>query len=170
MAKKRSPDNILRDFQIRGWHKYSSEVQTWIMMANFFFAVIPGIVFLVRNVFIQDEVVMTQASVNNSGYWTYLMIYSLGLIQSVFQLTNYNRFMSMRLVKTFFVGQCIGLILLLIGLSETLIQFLQNIVKPNRNDDWLKSNSKKLGLFSLILVLTYFIFFIYRFSPFSEAK
>jgi hypothetical protein len=123
-----------------------------------------------RNVFIQDEVAMTQASLKNSGYLTNLIIYSLGLIQSIFQLTYYRRFMSMNLVKTIFVGQFVGVLLLLLGINENLIDGLQNIVQPNKNDSFLKASSKKLGLFSLILVLTYVIFFLYRFSPFSDAK
>ena len=167
---KKTPDNILRDFQLKGWQKYSPEVQTWIMMTNFFFAVIPAIVFLVRNVFIQDEVVMMKASLKNTGYWTSLIIYFLGLMQSVFQLVYYKRFMSMNLVKTFFVGQCMGVILLLLGMSESFIDFLQNIVNPNEIDSFWKSTSKKLGLFSLILTFAYVFFFVYRFSPFSEAK
>ena len=100
--EKRSPDNILRNYQIRGWQKFSPEVRTWIMMANFFFAIVPGIVYLIRNVFIEDEVAMNQASMYDSGYRTYLFVFLIGVLQSIFQLAYYNRFMSLRLVKTYF--------------------------------------------------------------------
>lgn len=166
---KPSPNDILRNYQIRGWKKYSPEVRTWIMMANYFFAILPGVIFLIRNVFIQDEVAMSQADIYSNGYWTFLLIFGIGIIQSIFQMTNYNRFMSLRLVRTFFVGQCLSLFLILIGANKGFIESLRFIVKPNKADPLHINLLKKSGLFALLLVFCYVFFFVYRFSGFSDV-
>ena len=163
-----SPNDILRNFQIRGWKKYSTEVRTWIMMANYFFAILPGIIFLIRNVFIQDEVAMSQADISTNGYWTFLLIFGIGIIQSIFQMAFYNRFMSLRLVRTFFVGQCISLFLILICASKEFIETLRFVAKPSKADSLHMNLLKKSGLFALILVFCYILFFVYRFSGFSD--
>lgn len=168
LKMNKSPNVILRKLQKRGWARYSVEIQTWIMMVNYFFAIVPGIIYLIRNVFIKDEIIMTQASLKDTGYWTFLIVSSFGLIQSVFQIIQYNRFMSLRLVKTFFIGQCIGLFLILLGANKTFIELLRNMVQVDQNDDFWKTSGKKGGLFCILLLFSYIVFFAYRFSPFSE--
>ena len=166
---KPSPNDVLRNLQIRGWKKYSPEVRTWIMMANFFFAILPGIIFLIRNVFIEDEIAMTQADVHSNGYWTFLLIFGIGVLQSIFQMTSYNRFMSLRLVRTFFVGQCISLVLILLSASKDIIKYLRVVVKPHKTDPLYMNLLKKAGAFALLTVFCYTFFFLYRFSGYSDV-
>ena len=162
-----SPNDILRNYQIKAWKKYSPEIKTWIMIANFFFAILPGIVFITRNVFIEDETVMSQAAFGDSNYNIIVAIYLVGLVPSLFQMFQYNRFMSLRLVRTYFFGQCISIFLLLLSSSDKFISTIRSISKQNTRSRISKTLSK-IGIFCLILVLCYIPFFIYVFSGYSE--
>lgn len=163
-----TPNNILRKLQIKGWQKYPIEVKTWIMMANFFFAVVPALLFVIRNVFIEDETLMERANIKNTGFWVILIIFSIGFFQSLFQLMFYQRFMALRLVKTFFFGQCVGLIVLLLAANKNFIQMLRFVVKKKENDSEMQKFFKKIGAFCFLLLVVYIVFFAYRFSSFSE--
>jgi hypothetical protein len=62
------------------WKKnYSSSAKFFVMLFNFLFGILPGISYILRNVFVDDEKVMIQASFGSPGYWVYFFVFLMGV-------------------------------------------------------------------------------------------
>jgi len=156
-------NQIMRLDQIQGWQSYPALTKFWIMIANYFFAVLPGILILTRQVYIEDEKVTKNSSLGLS----YMFIISVAFAyigMSVFQLVRFQRFMSLRLTATFMIGQIVALVAILLTISEPLLKKIK--AKFNVKDS--KFTSKSVT-FLVILASSYVPFLLHAFlNPMSE--
>jgi hypothetical protein len=153
------------------WKKnYSSSAKFFVMLFNFLFGILPGISYILRNVFVDDEKVMIQASFGSPGYWVYFFVFLMGFIQNLIELIYFKRFMTVQLVKTYFVAQILTLIMLILATNNTFIVFLRKLIKQNKNDKSHINLLKKITLLLILLIICLSFFFIYKNSYFSELR
>jgi hypothetical protein len=153
------------------WKKtYSSSGKSFVMLFNFLFGILPGVIYILRNVFIDDEKVMNQASFGSPGYLVYFFVFSIGFIQNIIELIYFKRFMTVQLVKTYFIGQTLTLIMLILATSKHFIEILRKIVKQNKNDTTHINTLKKIALLTILVFFCMCVFFIYKYSIFSELR
>ena len=148
------------------WAKQPLKI--WSMYLNFILGIIPGIVYILRNVFIHDEIAMNKASIKNSDYWIYVLIFGLGLVQNAIDIFYYKRYISVSLIRSKFIGQILSLILLFASTNDTIISFLRNIVKQKINDSKNINKLKKLNVVLVLLVFCSLFFVVYKETSFSE--
>jgi hypothetical protein len=153
------------------WNKsYSSSGKSLTMMFNFILGILPGIIYIVRNVFLDDEKVMNRASFVSQGFWVYFIAFAFQFILSIFEMVYYKRFMSVQLVRTNFVGQTLSICMLLLATSNKFIDFLRNMIKQNEEDNQNINFMKKAGLAVILISVNLIAFFIYKYSKFSELS
>ena len=138
------------------------------MYLNFILGIIPGIVYILRNVFIHDEIAMNKASLKNLDYWIYVLIFGLGIVQNAIDIFYYKRFISIFLIRSNFTGQFISLFLILASSNKTIINFLRNMVKQNKKDSENLNKLKKLNILLLLFTFCSLVFIFYKDTSFSE--
>lgn len=158
-----NPNSYARLMQLKAWKQFPIPAKVWIMMVNYFFAVLPGILFVLRNVYIeQTKQNVRPASFGDSVYITTLVVQVLLLFMSISQQIIYNRFMALRMVRVFMIGQIVSIILMLISTNEKFIGLLRSkFKKKNKNMSWIL-------LFLVILIMSFVGFILYVQSPISE--
>ena len=158
-----NPDMYTRLLQLKLWKMYPKNVKLWIMIVNFFFATLPGILFVLRNVHIdktRDSIKM--ASFNDSVYVMTLLLEIMLLSMSISQQFFYYRFMALRLVRVFMVGQIVSIALMILSTNSSFMKLLRKYFKDaNERISWIL-------LFIFIVASTYILFCAYAYLPFSE--
>lgn len=153
----------LRSEQI--WNTFLSNsrtVSTWILVCNFFFGFFPGLLFFVSNVRLSQE--QTQSlpqllpSFNRMVNWFGILFVLFPICISIFQIFQFNRFISLRMTRTFFIGQSIGFIFYMLSFSEKVLEKFQ----------WLPSQFTFFGLTLILVTITMILFFIPYLFSFSE--
>jgi len=143
-AEKPTANQFMRADQIQGWQGYSFPAKFWIMMVNYGFAVLPGIIIMMRQIYIEDEKVTRNSSLSLS-YFTVIMIFLAYIGMSLFQIMYFKRFMSLRLTTTFMLGQIVSLIAVLMTMSGFLMKKIKTKIRVK--------DSKVLSKISVFLVL-----------------
>jgi hypothetical protein len=162
-AEQPTVNQYMRADQIQGWQGYPAYTRLWVMMVNYFFAVLPGILILVRQVYLEDEKITKNSSLDLS-VWFIISVALAYIGMSVFQIVRFQRFMSLRLTATFMVGQIVALVAILLTLSDTLLKKIKS--KFNIKDNKLTS---KAVTFSVILASSFVPFLLHAFlNPLSE--
>ena len=153
------------------WNKsYSSSGKSLTMFFNFLLGVLPGIIYIIRNVFLDDEKVMNRASFVSQGFWVYFMAFAFQFLLRIFEMVYYKRFMTIQLVRTNFVGQLLSMFMLLLATSDQFIDFLRNMIKQDKEDKENINFLKKSGLAIILICVNLIVFFIYKYSKFSELS
>lgn len=162
-AEQPTANQFMRADQIQGWQGYPAYTRLWVMMVNYFFAVLPGILILVRQVYLEDEKITKNSSLDLS-FWFIISVALAYIGMSVFQIVRFQRFMSLRLTATFMVGQIVALVAILLTLNDTLLKKIKS--KFNIKDNKLTS---KATTFMVILASSFVPFLLHAFlNPLSE--
>ena len=150
------PNQFAHKAQRNIWSKYPSKVKLWIMFANFFFAVLPAVLYI-------NERIHHNYSPSIDEKFTAFIVFQLFLlITTASQLYFYNRFMTFRLVRTTIFGQLVSLCLALLCLSPS---FIKNIESTIKSHDRLSSSAI---IFCFFMVISIILFLGFINSPFSE--
>ena len=118
------------------WNKsYSSSGKSVTMLFNFMIGILPGVTYITKNVFIDDEKVLNQASFGSQEFWIYFTTFAFTFLLSIFEMLYFKRFMSVQLVRTNFVGQFLSIFMILLSTNNEFINFLRNIIRQNKDDN-----------------------------------
>tara|TARA_B110000977_G_scaffold193152_1_gene267720 strand:- start:6617 stop:7123 length:507 start_codon:yes stop_codon:yes gene_type:complete len=151
------------------WRKqYTPSGKSFLMFLNFLFGILPGVVYILRNVFIDDEKVMRRASFGSSGYWIYFLLFAIGFTQSFVELVYFKRVMSITLLRSYFLGQLLSVFMLFLATEKRFIKFIQTLVKQNKNDTSFLNNSKKTSVLLFLIAFCTIFFWVFINSNFSE--
>jgi len=162
-AEQPTVNQYMRADQIQGWQGYPAYTRLWIMMVNYFFAVLPGILILTRQVYLEDEKITKNSSLDLS-FWFIISVALAYIGMSVFQIVRFQRFMSLRLTATFMVGQIVALVAILLTLNDTLLKKIKS--KLNIKDNKLAS---KAATFMVVFAASLVPFLLHAFlNPMSE--
>lgn len=113
----------------------------WIMYCNFFFGCLPGILYFANSIYISslegEEMVVSNPDlsgldVKNLGRWFAYLFLFFPMIVSIFQLILFNRFIGIRLIWTFFIGQVIGLIWFVLAVVPSVSRRLGRTFRGSR--------------------------------------
>lgn len=166
MQQKRldDPNYFARRKSEEIWGRYvakSKGVAGWILACNFFFGVLPGILFFVTNVRISQEEDKKMPNVlpdfSRAVSWFGILFVLFPMFVSVFQMFKFYRLISLRMTRTFFVGQLIGFIFYMCSFSKSFLKMFH----------WFPKKSSFIGLvtiFLLIVMFPIFFFYLYKFS------
>jgi hypothetical protein len=162
-AEQPTVNQYMRADQIQGWQGYPAYTRLWIMMVNYFFAVLPGILILIRQVYLEDEKITKNSSLDLS-FWFIISVALAYIGMSVFQIVRFQRFMSLRLTATFMVGQIVALVAILLTLNDTLLKKIKS--KLNIKDNKFAS---KAATFMVVFAASLVPFLLHAFlNPLSE--
>lgn len=110
------------------WSKFMETpgVGAWILTCNFFFAILPGVLYFATNVRIvqeEDNIIDRELpNVQKLSDWLALLFIIFPLFVSAFQIFVYHRLISLRMTRTFLFGQCISVFLYLLCYSKPLLR------------------------------------------------
>ena len=156
-----SPDEYARKIQIKMWQKYSVGVRIWIMIANYFFAILPGILYIVRNIYIIDSKKNVKKASINSKMHIIAVVFQAVLLMLLFsQILFQGRFMSLKLVKTQILGGLVSLVFMLLSSNQTFLEMLSFNLKTKILE--------QSTIYSVLLLVAYSVLMLYGLSPFSE--
>lgn len=148
------------------WGRYMSEsklVAMWILTANFFFGVLPGILFFVTNVRISQEEDESVSNVlpdfSRAVNWFGIIFVLFPIFISVFQMFVFNRLISLRMTRTFFVGQTIGFVFYMCSFSKSFL----------RKFHWFPKKSTFIALAIILLIIVMICIFLPYLLLFSEV-
>lgn len=163
--KIQDPNYFARKKSEQVWEKYmtsSKLVAAWILTANFFFGVLPGILFFATNVRLSQEEDESIPNVlpdfNRVVNWFGIIFVLFPIVVSVFQMFKFYRLISMRMTRTFFIGQIVGFIFYMCAFSKTILRKFQ----------WFPKKSTFIGLVIILVLLVMILFFLPYLFLFSE--
>jgi len=153
------PDIFARKKSQQIWRRYLTEsklVAMWILSANFFFGVLPGILFFAANVRLSQEEDESLPNVlpnfNSAVNWFGIIFVLFPIFISVFQILVFHRLISLRMTRTFFVGQLVGFIFYMCAFSKSFLKKFH----------WFPKKSTFIGLaIILIVIIMIFVFLPY---------
>jgi len=161
----KDPNYFARRKSEEMWGRYLSEskvVAAWILTCNFFFGVLPGILFFVSNVRISQEedkkIPNVLPDFNRAVNWFGIIFVIIPMVTSIFQMLKLYRLVSLRMTRTFFVGQAVGFIFYMCSFSKTFLEMFH----------WFPKKTTFIGLVIILLVLAMLIIFIPYLFLFSE--
>jgi len=126
----------------------NKKVALWIMYANFFMGMLPGVLIFQRKL---------QSTTKDEKFKVADYIaFMLPILISIFQMVKFKRLMGMRMYKSVFVGQVISLSFIIIASSDTYLEKIRNILKDK--------TSNNLLLAFLALIVSLIIFYVYVFG------
>ena len=153
-----TPDEYARVLQIKLWKKYSVKVRLWIMIANYFMAILPGILYVISNIYFENNN-KKHASFNNKSFYIMLGFQALMLVLMTYQMIFNQRFMSHKLIKVQMLGNLTTIAMMLLSTNEGFLSFL----KFSRRKVW-----NQVFIFGILLLFAYSILFVYTISPLSD--
>ena len=133
------------------WKAFRNDKVTsyWIIIANFFFAVLPGISYFVYNTYINNKK-PSRPSLNTLALWMFLF----PLFISIFQLVSFKRLMGMKMVRTHMVGQIVSLVLAMLCLNTNILDSFKTL--------------NIFGTYAILFLCAYAVLGAYVASGFSE--
>lgn len=160
------PNYNARIHSERIWGGYmgtSKNVARWILTCNFFFGVLPGILFFATNVRISqetdDKITSVLPDFNRAVSWFGIIFCLFPLFVSVFQIFQFNRLISLRMTRTFFVGQLVGFVFYMCSFSKSFL----------KKFNWFPKKSTVFGLIVILMALSMTTVFIPYLFLFSEV-
>jgi len=148
------------------WESYMNKsklVAMWILTANFFFGVLPGILFFATNVRLSQEEDESLPSVlpdfDSVVNWFGIIFVLFPIFISIFQMFVFHRLISLRMTRTFFVGQLIGFIFYMCAFSKSFL----------RKFHWFPKKSTFIALAIILLVIVMVFIFVPYLFLFSEV-
>ena len=139
-------------------------IAIWILMCNFFFAILPGVLYFATNVrIVQEEdnnIDRELPNVQKVSDWLALLFIIFPIFVSAFQMFKFHRLISLRMTRTFFVGQIVSVILYLCCFSKPLLRWFT----------WFP-RKQTIPMLTIILIpiIYVFVFFPYLLK-YSEYK
>lgn len=149
----------------------NKNVAIWIMFCNFFFGFLPGILFFSNSVYIasldaeeirQTIPVLPRFDVQNIGQWFFYLFILFPVIVSAFQLVVFQRFIAIRLVWTFFMGQMVGMFWYIMTISTS-----RSIGKLFRQNNIKRVN---IIIIAITIVISTLLFVIYINTPWMKSE
>lgn len=111
------------------WARYllkGKGVARWILFCNFFFGVLPGILFFVSSVRISQEEGKQMTNVlpdfNRAVSWFGILFVLFPMAISVFQIFKMHRLISLRMTRTFLIGQVVGFVFYMCSFSNKILE------------------------------------------------
>jgi hypothetical protein len=159
------PNYFARKKSEQIWSRYmkSKNVARWILTCNFFFGVLPGILFFVSNVRISQEKDQTISNVlpdfNRAVNWFGILFVLFPMFISVFQMFNFYRLISLRMTRTFFVGQLVGFVFYMCAFSKTFLEMFH----------WFPKKTTFIGLVIILVLIVMVVIFLPYLFLFSEV-
>ena len=126
----------------------NKNVALWIMYANFFMGMLPGVLILQRK--------LQNTTKNEKFKIADYIAFILPILISVFQMMKFKRLMGMRMYKSVFVGQIISLAFIIIASSDNYLEKLRDLLKDKTANNGL--------LAFLTFILSILIFCVYVFG------
>jgi hypothetical protein len=162
----KDPNYFARKKSQEMWGRYmfeSKNIARWILTCNFFFGVLPGILFFVSNVRISQEedkkITNILPDFNRAVNWFGILFVLFPMFISVFQMFKFYRLISLRMTRTFFVGQLVGFVFYMCAFSKSFLEKFH----------WFPKKTSFIGLVIILIILVMvFIFLPYLFL-FSEV-
>lgn len=148
------------------WSKYMERpnVAIFILICNFFFAILPGVLYFATNVrIVQEEdnnIDRELPNVQKLSDWLALLFIIFPLFVSTWQMFMFHRLISLRMTRTFFFGQCISVFLYLLCFSKPLL----------RKFTWFPRKQTIPVLTVIFIPVIYIVFFIPYLLIYSEFK
>lgn len=148
------------------WSKFMENpgVGAWILVCNFFFAILPGVLYFATNVRIVQEEDNTMdrelPNVQKVSDVLALLFIIFPVFVSAFQIVVYNRLISLRMARTFLFGQCISLVLYACCFSKPLL----------RKFTWFPRKQTIPGLTIILILIIYPFLFLPYLLTYSEFK
>jgi len=145
----------------------------WIMYCNFFFGVLPAILFLSNSIYIasleSEEVVQTVPSIpgfdaKSIARWFAILFILFPIGVSVFQLCHFSRFIGVRLIWTFFIGQAVGMLWYGLAFSRNVSTGIGRLFRKK------KVGSVFLIMTLITLAISSFVFLVYIQNPFFRSE
>ena len=155
-----TPDQHARKLQIKIWKRFPDSIKIWIMIANYFMAVLPGITFAVQNVHVKDSNTSKNAEFQNETYITTLITHLMVIVLLAVQIFLKSRFMSLKLVQTQIVGNIFSIALVLMSTSKWFVKAFSFKIGNTTFNQGL--------MFLALLLCGYVLLFLYGISPISE--
>lgn len=166
MNKKLEPNCFARIKSEEIWSRYLSEstmIGMWILTCNFFFGVLPGILFFITNVRISQEPSQSLPNIlpdfRHMVSWFGIIFVLFPIFISIFQIFVFHRLISLRMTRTFFVGQIVGLILYMCSFSKTILKKFH----------WFKKKITFISLTIILLIIVMSCVFVPYLFLFSEV-
>jgi len=161
------PNYFARKKSEQIWGRYmrhSKFVASWILACNFFFGVLPGILFFVTNVRISQEedkkIPNVLPDFNRAANWFGILFVLFPMFISVFQMFHFNRLISLRMTRTFFAGQLIGFVFYMCAFSKSFLQMFH----------WFPKKTTFIGLVGILIVIVMVPIFLPYLWFVSEVK
>lgn len=150
-------EEILDRFKI-----HSKGVTAWILTCNFFFGVLPGILFFVTNIRLSQEETKSLPNLlpdfNRAVSWFGIIFVLFPICISVFQMFHFHRLISLRFTRSFFVGQFVGFIFYMCSFSKSFLEKFH----------WFPRRFTILALILILIGITMILLFLPYLFLFSE--
>lgn len=111
------------------WNRFMSQskvVSAWILTCNFFFGMLPGILFFVTNIRLSQEETKSLPNLlpdfNRAVSWFGIIFVLFPICISLFQILHFHRLISLRMTRTFFMGQIVGFIFYMCSFSQSFLE------------------------------------------------
>lgn len=147
------------------WNRFMMEskgVSAWILTCNFFFGVLPGILFFVTNIRLSQEETKSLPNVlpdfRRAVSWFGILFVLFPISISLFQMFHFHRLISLRMTRTFFVGQVVGFIFYMCSFSS---RFLEKF-------HWFPRRFTFLSLVLILIAITMTLVFLPYLLRYSE--
>ena len=148
------------------WGRYvesNKNVAIWILTCNFFFGVLPGILFFVSNVRISQEEDKKISNVlpdfSRAVNWFGILFVLFPMFISVFQIFKFYRLISLRMTRTFLVGQFVGFIFYMCAFSKSFLEKFH----------WFPKKSSFIALVIILVSMVMVVIFLPYLFVFSEV-
>lgn len=166
MLPQTNPNHFARKKSQQIWGEYMKQwfAPRWILTVNFFFGVLPGILFFVTNVRLSQEETGSLPNVlpdfHRAVSWFGLLFVLVPIFISLFQIFYFHRLISLRMSRTFFIGQLVGLIFYMCSFSKDFLKKFHQFPKKFTFLGWV------VILVALVMMLVFLPYLYY----FSELK
>lgn len=139
-------------------------VATFVLVANFFFAILPGVLYFATNVRIlqeEDEYIERDIpDIQSMADWFAIIFVIFPIFVSIWQIRVFHRLISLRMPRTFLFGQIISLALYMLCFSKDALRFFI----------WFPRNYTIPCLSIILIVIIYLTFFQVYIRNWSELQ
>lgn len=147
------------------WNRFLSQskaVSAWILTCNFFFGMLPGILFFVTNIRLSQEETKSLPNLlpdfNRAVSWFGIIFVLFPICISLFQILHFHRLISLRMTRTFFMGQIVGFIFYMCSFSQSFLEKFH----------WFPRRFTILALVIILVAISMIVVFIPYLLRYSE--